>query len=218
MLWLVVEAYRNTELLRDVREEVQSCLSAAGINDDELHLDIGALLKKPLVQAMFAESLRICVHGFILRYSPNWDIRINKWILPRKSLALVSSTTGTMDSEFWCSEERGGKDHPVSEFWPGRFLKRDPDTNKLQFSMEGTSGRWLPFGGGSHMCPGRVITKQHHILVLALMVTWYDCEFLVPPESIKMNMNEPPLGSLPPMDKVPVKLRRREILPIKVVS
>lgn len=156
---------------------------------------------------MFAENLRLRVHGFLVRKPELNDIRINKWAIPQNHLCIASLTSASMDPQFWSSGDRG--EHPPEQFWPGRFLRRNEETNSLEFSLTGTEGHWLPFGGGSHTCPGRFLTKRQNILSLALMVTMYDCEILASARDLEMDPKTYPLGAVSPRGKIPVKLRRR---------
>jgi cytochrome P450 len=149
------------------------------------------------------------VHGFLIRRPEREDIKINNWVIPRKSLCVASNTPASMDPDFWCSGENSA--YPVDRFWPGRFLKRDPDTDSLQFSLVGTDGYWIPFGGGPHACPGRILTKRQNILTLALMVTLYDCEILATKKDLEMKSGTYPLGVIPPRGKIPVRMRRRAV-------
>lgn len=200
-----MEAFRDPELLRAVREEVQQCIQLGPENQPSF--DISKLLCQPLLQAMYAENLRLRVHGFLIRRPELGDIRINNWTLRRNRLCVASATPAGMDPEFWCAGENSA--YPVDKFQPGRFLKRDLDTNALRFSSAGTEGHWVPFGGGPHGCPGKMFTKRQNLLTLALMVTLYDCEFLAGDESQSMKSGIFPLGVIPPSGKNPVRIRRR---------
>lgn len=77
--------------------------------------------------------------------------------------------------------------------------------------MEGLSGAWLPFGGGSRQCPGRNFAKQEIILSFALIATMFDIELLegTKKDSMQPDMKYYGLGTLPPKGKVPFRIRRR---------
>ncbi|OTB09271.1 hypothetical protein M426DRAFT_7286 [Hypoxylon sp. CI-4A] len=203
--WITLEVFRDAALLRAVREEVQSCIDARP--DSEVPFNIAKLLQQPLLQAVFAENLRLRVHGFLIRRLALGDIRINNWTFQRNHWCIASSTPASMDPDFWCTGENSG--HPINEFWPGRFLRKDPETKELSFSLAGTQGSWVPFGGGPHACPGRIFTKRQNILALALMVTLYDCEVLADKSAMELKSGIYPLGTIPPQGKVPVMMRRR---------
>ncbi|PHH79134.1 hypothetical protein CDD82_2573 [Ophiocordyceps australis] len=198
--WLALEAFRDTALLQDARQEVQSCIQTEA--DGRLCLDTKALVRQPLLQAMFAESHRLRVHGFAMRCPQRDDICLETCKIPRNSLCISSLTSASMDAEFW------GKERPVDEFWPGRFLKRDAETNELKFSLPATQGYWLAFGASPRLCPGRVFTKHQNLVTLALLITMYDCEILAPKEHLVMDTRELPLGTVNPRFKIPVRMRR----------
>ncbi|KAK8053075.1 hypothetical protein PG996_012376 [Apiospora saccharicola] len=205
--WITVEVFRDSELLHAVREEVSSCIRDGEVRPPSF--DIYKLMHQPLLQAVFAETLRLHVHGFLVRH-PHEDRVLNRWTIPGGDWCIASSTPAAMDPEFWCTGESAS--HGVNEFWPARFLRWDSVTNKLTFSLAGTEGSWVPFGGGSHVCPGRFFAKRQNILTLALMVTLYDCELLADQESLDVPPGTYPLGSVSPRGKVPVKMRRRIVV------
>ncbi|ROW11809.1 hypothetical protein VPNG_04993 [Cytospora leucostoma] len=205
--WLTLEAFRDPTLLQAVREEVQPCLQIGP--DDQPIFDVAKLIRQPLLQATFAENWRLRVHGFLVR-RPEEDMQINKWTIPGQHWCIANSTPASMDAAFWCTGDNST--HPVDQFWPGRFLKKDPESNALVFSLAGTEGHWVPFGGGAHACPGRILTKRVNILTMALMVTLYDCEILANDEDLAMDTGTYPFGSIPPRGKVPIKIRRRVVM------
>lgn len=119
--WLTLEAFRDVALLQAVRDEVKSCMQTGS---DKQHLfDVARLIRQPLLQAMFAENLRLRVHGFLVR-RPEKDMQINKWTIPRDHWCIASSTPASMDPDLWCAGDNSA--HPVDQFWPGRFLKKRP--------------------------------------------------------------------------------------------
>ncbi|KAI1821136.1 cytochrome P450 [Xylaria intraflava] len=202
--WATLEVFRDPALLAEVREEVYECIQSSP--ESHLSLDVAKLLHQPLLQAIFAENLRLRVHGLLARRPPR-DINVNNWTIPRDSLCLASATTAGMDAEFWCSGEMAA--FPVDRFYPGRFLRRSTSTDAVEFSLAGKGGYWVPFGGGPHSCPGKAFTKRQNILAVALMVTLYDCEVLGSREDHKQDMGMLPLGVASPKGKIPVRLRRR---------
>ncbi|KAH7304097.1 cytochrome P450 [Stachybotrys elegans] len=207
--WIVLETFLNPEYLQLVREEVQPCVQAGP--DGNPQIDSAKLARQPFLQAMLSESLRLHVHGFFARYPTRKDITVNGWDIPKDHICIASSTPAHMDPDFWCAGAASA--HPVDEFWPWRFLKKDAVTGELQFSLEGTEGYLVPFGVGPHACPGRTYAKRLNLLTLALMVTLYDCDVLASNEQLKMNGKKFPAGALTPCDVVPVRMRRRQYSP-----
>lgn len=100
--------------------------------------------------------------------------------------------------------------HPVSTFWPGRFLEFTDGATSPQFSLTGTEGSWLPFGSGANLCPGRQFAKVHCVVTLALMVDMLDCDVLASKKDLELDWGKFGMGVLGPVGKVSVRLRRRQ--------
>ncbi|KAF2000493.1 hypothetical protein P154DRAFT_575855 [Amniculicola lignicola CBS 123094] len=105
--------------------------------------------------------------------------------------------------------------HPATRFWPGRYLVPSTvpfsDGPQLNFSLDGRSGQWLPFGLGEHMCPGRHFAKQEMILDFAILITMFDFELLTPDgwkpgdEAKRYGF-----GTQTPDAKTPFRIKRRQ--------
>jgi hypothetical protein len=58
----------------------------------------------------------------------------------------------------------GQDGHREGEWYGKRFVVEDrideKGQMKMKMSMKGTDGKYFPFGGGTHMCPGRVFARQ----------------------------------------------------------
>ncbi|KAL9069710.1 MAG: hypothetical protein Q9157_006060 [Trypethelium eluteriae] len=205
--WATFEVFRDLSLLEIVRQEAQDCL----IRRDgvELEFDVEQLVRQPVVQAIYAETLRLRVNGILMRKTPMNGLIVNEDFVPGEKLILTASTAAHMDPRVWGVGI--GQNRSPYEFWPGRFLKHVRGVNRgVDFSMTGTAGSWMPFGGGTHMCPGRFFAKREVILSMAQMVTLYDCDILSDKGAQKMDGRTFGLGTLGPAGKVPVRLRRRD--------
>lgn len=193
-----------------MRDEAGACLLDA--SEEGLRFDTDRLLKKPILQGVCAETLRLRVHGIIPRKCPQEGVSVRGSLIPGHKLFLINSTTEHMDPNVWCTG--AAKGHPPEEFWPRRFLLPDK-TSKGEFvyNINGKSGAWLPFGGGSHMCPGRFLAKRIMTGCIAHFVTLYDCEILserAAQGKQGMSLRTFGLGTLHPADKVSVRLRVRK--------
>ncbi|KAL8941982.1 MAG: hypothetical protein Q9216_001915 [Gyalolechia sp. 2 TL-2023] len=49
-----------------------------------------------------------------------------------------------------------------------------------KFSLDETTGAFVPFGGGVGMCPGRFFAKNEKLASLAMLVTAYDFQLTMP--------------------------------------
>ncbi|KAK7219823.1 hypothetical protein V2G26_007826 [Clonostachys chloroleuca] len=209
--WAVWEICRDPGLLQLVREEATDCLLPS--SSDALKFDMEKLLRKPVLQAVFAETLRLRVHGIIPRKTPQEGVNVRGGVIPKHTLFFINSTTQHMDPNVWCTG--AAKDHPPEEFWPGRFLLEEKTSKgNFVYSISGKSGAWVPFGGGSHMCPGRFLARRIITGYMAHFFTRYDCEFLsekAASGALGMSLKTFGLGTLHPSENVPFRIKVRDI-------
>lgn len=81
--------------------------------------DIDSLLRQPLLQSVYSETLRLYIRVFITRYPTRSDLRINDWLFPKNKVILVSTDPAHFDSTVWNTAEGL---YPLTAFWPKRFL------------------------------------------------------------------------------------------------
>ena len=189
----------------------------------------------PLLQSMYAETLRLRVAVLIIQSAEFGAFDFKGWLLPKDKLILISSRIAHMDQENW-----GRKGEPaVSEFWAERFLTRKHESKpglspkskapgvgnghktsearrnhsgveNARFSTAGLAGKWIPYGGGPGICPGRHFAKNIMLLTSALMFSAFEIELLVEEKwRPQMDMRYYGLGVVPPRGKIPFKIRRR---------
>ncbi|KAL1606207.1 hypothetical protein SLS60_003608 [Paraconiothyrium brasiliense] len=202
VFWLIVDVFRHPEILEQVRKEAQSCI--IGYDGRAPRFDVDRLLHLPWVQAVYAENLRLRIHGTILR-KPSQDLTLNGWVVPKNEVIVTCSTTAHMNPSVWASEARGS--HPVFEFHPSRWLRHDEQDEKSHFSFDGTEGSWIPFGAGVHACPGRIFSKYQTILTLAIFVTMFDLEVTASEKDLHMSPNRFGFGILGPVGKISYRIR-----------
>lgn len=189
--------------------------------DGSTRFDVDQLLRLPILQAVYAETLRLRMHFYIIRMPDKVDMSIRDWIIPRQKVVVASTTVAHMDTEAWDTGLQN--EHPVDQFWIGRFLKYPPGNDKAnekaqstasapEFSTKGLEGSWVPYGGGPRQCPGRHFAKRQILLTTALMVSLFDCEILEEGMDVKEDFTLMGFGSgvSHPAGKVPVKIRRRD--------
>ncbi|OJD40672.1 nacht and ankyrin domain protein [Diplodia corticola] len=137
-IWATLDVFRDPELLGRVRREVEQCSTST----TECGLDMDELQRRPLLQAVCAETLRLRVHVYISRYAEREELNIggDQWSIPPKSVVLVSTTTAHLDEGAW-NTGRGGR-HPVDAFWADRFLVVPGDDEKYgPMKAAATQGR-----------------------------------------------------------------------------
>lgn len=203
-----------------MRAEVDAC--ALKGTDGRISFDVDQLLRLPILQAVYAETLRLRMHFYIIRMPDRVDMNIRDWVIPRQKVIVTPTTVAHMDSEAWSTGLNN--EHPVDQFWVGRFLRypskgdrgdtqpHDPAASSPEFSTKGFEGSWVPYGGGPRQCPGRHFAKRQILLTTALMVSLFDCEILKEGKGVKEDFSLMGFGSgmSYPAGKVPLRIRRRD--------
>ena len=203
---MILEALRRPHLLSQTHEEVFTSQSSSCLPSSP-SLDIDSLCSMPLLQSMYAETLRVYTSLFALRSAAHEDFKIGNFSIPKDELIAVDSRVAAMNKAIWNTGPTTTAPegvHPLDVFWAERFLvypndptsgpfRFDPSTlkgppspdasyrptgNRLRFTMDGLAGAWLPFGGGSRQCPGRNFAKQEIITSSALVSSMLEIELL----------------------------------------
>ena len=227
VFWTIFEVFKRPDLLSRVRSIAKAAAEARGEESESKILG-----DDPLLQSIFAEVTRLRVVGIIPRYTVGGDFQLGEWSIPEGSFLGLPSRAGAMNKDMWNagSEE---DPHPLHTFWADRFLiypddpssgplrqdKRQPEaslsrtgeetTNEPRFSLKGLKDVYTAFGGGSALCPGRHFAKQEVLNTLARLVLLYDIELDIPPAwEPRMDPAFFPTGTLPPLDKVPFRIRK----------
>ena len=204
---MLIELQHRPIALSQAVDEVLSTLDGSS-KPNNATLDIDKLCKQPLLQSIYAETLRLYTSLFSLRSAVHEDFWLKDWRIPQDHLIAVDSRVAHMDQSIWNTKaaSQGREEYPLDRFWESRFLRRgvDSDSNKSSheatptlaamkpmsdqsstpgknapyFSMEGLAGAWLPYGGGSRQCPGKNFAKQEIILSFAMISTMFEIELL----------------------------------------
>lgn len=127
-VWTIVEVFKDETLLARVREELKDAKI-------DLSLDIDKLLSLPLLNSIYAETMRLRVEVQHVLYSKHEDFRINEWLFPKQQIVLVPAGPAHMDQSFWNTKD--GK-YSLDTFWSDRFLVYPND------SFSGPSKKKLP--------------------------------------------------------------------------
>ncbi|TGJ86045.1 hypothetical protein E0Z10_g2699 [Xylaria hypoxylon] len=183
--WAIFDIYRDPDLLASVRAEVDTCTLESV--DDRIRFDTNRLFRLPVLQAVYAETLRLRMHFYIVRMTDRAAMDIRGWIIPKRKVIVTPTTVAHMDAKAWYTGQNN--EHSVDKFWVGRFLQYAPEITRGDtqlhnfasppiFSTKGLEGSWIPYGGGSRQCPGRHFAKRQILLTIALMVSLFDCEIL----------------------------------------
>ncbi|KAL1606179.1 hypothetical protein SLS60_003580 [Paraconiothyrium brasiliense] len=224
--WAIFEVYRDPKLLASVRSELEPCIQKD--DNGHIHFDINHLLRLPILQAVYAETLRLRMHFYIVRMPDRVDINIRDWIIPRRKVIVALTTVAHMDATAW--DTGANNEHRVDQFWAGRFLRypagQRTDRSGVEkqtsdatsptaptFSTKHVDGAWIPYGGGPRQCPGRHFAKRQILLTTALFVTLFDCDMLGGAENMGEDFSLKGFGGgvSHPVGKVPVRMYARGV-------
>ena len=222
--WYFWEITRDPQLLSRVLCEVNTCLSDIS-TPGSLDFNVSKLCNQPLLQSIYAETLRMRIAVYIIRKAEYQDARVKDYVVPQNQMLVTNSNTAHMNKQDWNTGNENT--HPVEEFWADRFLtyakdtqSTSPETDEIssgaqkstegaRFSLNGRAGAWIPFGGGIHQCPGRHWVKLQIILSFAMMCSTFDIELTDGAAHIQPDMRKYGLGALPPKSEAPFRIRRK---------
>ena len=230
---MVLEVVQRPGLLDRVRAEIAPHMGDLS-SDGQSQIDIDRLCQEPLVQSIYAEVLRAHNGTVIARVPQIPNFSIAGWLFPKDDPIIVSSYDTARVPSIW---NQGTQDepHPVDEFWPERFIvdPKDPASGPVlpnirarslensqadthdkpqqpYFSLDGTTGSWVPYGGGSRMCPGRHFAKKELIVTMAMFLTAFEIELMPRDGWIQDDTRYFMFGVMHPKGPIPARIRRRK--------
>jgi hypothetical protein len=170
MLMHIFDPNADRTVLPRLMKELETVKTADG------KLDLSALISLPLIQSIFHETLRLYTDVLVTRDIKTdivlpFDEDKRHMIFQKGATIMASSYLAHRDKEYWSGP-------PSNVFYASRFLKADPETNETRFTINGTTGRLFPFGGGEGICPGRVFAKQEVLAAVAVTLLSVDVEGL----------------------------------------
>lgn len=231
-MWHVYATFQDPSLLSRVRSELATTFGKAPLF--EMAYEEQKFKDLHLLQSVYAETLRLRIHAYSARYTEDDHLQINEWLYPKHSAILVSTVPAHMDETFWNTKNGA---YPVDKFWSDRFLvyPHDPHSGPWKnaktsasheerasqgrtvcdgprFTIAGTNGSWIPYGGGPRVCPGRIFSKRVMLVACAIMVTQYDLELHIADDdpALKFIPKFYGWGGQRPAGKVPFRIRKRK--------
>jgi len=196
--WLAIQALspQTRDLLPILLDEIAA--SMTGEDRISLSLDFSKLSNQPHLNSLLQETYRWSVSSPSVRIVRS-DTVIGEYLLQKGGLVLLQARTMQLNPDVW------GEDAHL--FNPSRFLDaRSEETKKEQLrSMR-------PFGGGSHMCPGRHFAGNEILGGFAVLMRMLEIEVLdhrwVEPMA---QLGDAKQGGLWPDRGVVVRMRRRKM-------
>ncbi|PYI05542.1 cytochrome P450 [Aspergillus sclerotiicarbonarius CBS 121057] len=226
---LCTHMYSDSSLVDELRSVLHHCIQIPP-GTGSLRLDMEKIGKQPLLLSMYAETLRFGVQIHIPRCSPHQPLALGGETIQPNKLVLINTALAHTDEGVW--NTRDGQ-YPLDTFWARRFLidPADPRSGPLkpssfskaaqerqptdsaasrkEFTVQGLEGIWIPYGGGQHACPGRLLAKRIMLLTSAMMITMFDVELLTPASTLRFQSGRFGFGVRKPVSPVPFRIRRR---------
>ena len=167
MFWFIYFVYSNSELLEDLRKEIESITKRSVDETDgpTLSIDItNAKANCPLLASTYQEVLRHCAIGTSIR-EVTQDTTINhQWLLKKNALIQMPSSVIHRDQSLWGSD--------VDDFNPRRFMKDEKP--KTENGKRPNPAASRAFGGGTTLCPGRHFATTEILAVVTMFIMRYD--------------------------------------------
>lgn len=136
--WAVMHLLQNPNLLARAREEAKRALV---FDDEQYRVDRAKLMGMPLLQAIFAETLRLHVIFPVMREVME-PVEFAGYKIAKGSYIQGAGGIEHFDDASWAKDGHG-----ADEFWPERFLVHAEGGNEVPvFSTEGKNGKFFPFG------------------------------------------------------------------------
>lgn len=114
--WLVYETIRSPSLAARARAAVVNSQTSSTTSCYP-----SALCSSPLLQFLYAETLRIRSALMILRNLSEVNLRLDNWLIPCDSIATVMTHFPHHDEQIW-NTGTFEDPHPLNQFWADRFL------------------------------------------------------------------------------------------------
>ncbi|AEO63934.1 uncharacterized protein THITE_2109547 [Thermothielavioides terrestris NRRL 8126] len=190
LFWFLGFVFSRRELVGALREEVEAALVVGRTEDAEaggggggasVTLRTGPAVEErcPRLMSCYRETLRYTVHQVITRTAMQDTVLVGRdgreYLLKEGSVVQMSIGASHTQAEFW------GED--VDEFKPGRFLsqsqgghKGGSDGGDGPGSVKAMRAALQPFGGGTHLCPGRHFAFAEIMAVMSTLLLGFEIE------------------------------------------
>ncbi|CEJ93287.1 hypothetical protein VHEMI08886 [[Torrubiella] hemipterigena] len=239
-LWAVIEIFKDPVLLGRVRQEAEKCLTKEEPEQLDIHLLSKNPLMQSIyaeVLRMRAHMFIVRVPQYNNMKVGEWTVGKGKTVISSSTVAHIDETVWNQGKNnqhpldtFWADRfikvegdpESGPRKSNNSQF-PAMKASRhrdgtETDTSRnqpcprthVEFAIKDVEGSWIPYGGGSRMCPGRHFAKRDIIFTAALFATHFDMEIIGDTENIVEHLRGFGLGTAAIAGEVPVRIRARK--------
>ena len=161
--WMLLELVQRPSLLEAVREEVLTAITSSPSDLTSPEFDLTKLTTLPLLSSLWLECLRLRMSTVPFRKLLT-PLEVGGYKLEAGYNMMIPTSLAHTEPTFWTQSG-----HPPEELWPERFVGKD------EKELE---GHFLPFGGGTHICPGRFFARQEVLLAVAMMVLRFEIELV----------------------------------------
>ncbi|KAG9519407.1 cytochrome P450, partial [Aureobasidium melanogenum] len=153
--WFLYEIFRDPELLHKVRSEVDIARIGTDDPNDPPRFDLEVLIKSPLLQSVYAETLRLHTAILIARMPAREDYQLGNYSFGKDKLLVAASYIAHHDIKVWNSGTE--KDpHPLNNLWAERFLIKPGIEHSGPLSQSYSSGRVDTLAAVRPVPPSRV--------------------------------------------------------------
>ncbi|KAJ5735341.1 uncharacterized protein N7483_000466 [Penicillium malachiteum] len=209
-VWYLIHIYTDADLHQRLQSEFDRAIRRSPSAAQPTEFDITALVTSPRLQSIYAEVLRMRIAMLLNRTPVQALVKFGPWHLQRGKFILMSSQHAAHDDKVWGPKYTQDGKYPLSQFWAERFLVKD-DMGRDQFSLDGLSGGWIPYGGGNFMCPGRHFAKQEILGSVAVFQAYYELVIDRPRGWLpRPDRRFYGVGAMPPAEPIPFRIRRRK--------
>lgn len=90
--------------------------------------DASFLSSDPLIQSLYAETLRLRAATLVLRSTKDDGVTLGNWVMPQGNIMVMSTYHAHRDQDTW-NIGTAEEPHPLDEFWAERFLVHSSKTS-----------------------------------------------------------------------------------------
>ncbi|KAM0293728.1 hypothetical protein ACHAPM_011514 [Fusarium culmorum] len=128
-VWMIMHILLDERVLQRVRLQINLAFQSAGAGERP---DIKKLVKDPLLNSIYYETLRLRVTSTVGRVSMDDELNVaGGWNVKAGVPIICTGYLAGLDESFWNTGQNLSADqppHPLEDFWAERFLDRQGNT------------------------------------------------------------------------------------------